>query len=47
MFGSVVAQGQRGMKKTVASKKQGARSEETSEMRNAERPTLKSVRRCG
>jgi hypothetical protein len=28
MFGSVVAQGQRGMKETVASKGQGARSRE-------------------
>jgi len=28
MFGSVVAQGQRGMKETVASREQGARSKE-------------------
>jgi len=63
MFGSVVAQGQRGMKETVASREQGARgreqgarskeqgakSKETQkwETPNVERPTLKSVRRCG
>jgi len=41
MFGSVVDQGQRGMKETVASREPGARSEERrakSEQRTARRP---------
>src|SRR4026207_1094025 len=52
MFGSVVAQGQRGIRETVASEEQGARTGSRehgawsrAEIRNAERPTQKSVSR--
>src|SRR5437764_4618638 len=39
MFGSVVAQGQRGMRKTVASREPGAKSEEQGDLRNEKRRT--------
>src|SRR5439155_12060779 len=46
MFGSVVAQGQRGMRKTVASREQGARSKEQgAEIRNAEVSTPLRLKR--